>query len=90
MKKRDLFFGFIIGILAAILGAFIFLKFFTEYNLFLDFKQLSSNDILGKVMALGAVLNIVAFFTLLKLKKDLMARGVILATIILTILTLFL
>lgn len=89
MKKRDLFFGFMIGIFAATFGAFIFLKLFTKYNLFLDYKQLSYGNILGKVMTLGAILNIVAFFTLLKFKKDFMAQGVILATIILAILTLF-
>jgi hypothetical protein len=90
MEKKDFFIGFIIGIFAAILGAFIFLKLFTHYNLFLDYKQLSNAQLLGKVITLGAILNIIVFFILLKFKKEFMSRGVILATIILAILTLFL
>jgi hypothetical protein len=87
MGKRDFFIGFIIGIFAAILGAFIFLKLFTHYNLFVDYKQLSNGKILGKVITLGAILNIAAFFILLKLKKEFMARGIVLSLIILTIYT---
>ena len=90
MQKRDLLFGFSIGILTATIGAFIFLKLFTDYSLFVDFQKLRIVGIVGKVMTLGAILNLVAFFILLKLKKDFIARGVIFATIILTILTLFL
>ncbi len=90
MKIRDLIFGCILGIATATIGAYIFLEVFTDYNLFTDFQKLRSIGILGKIMTLGAILNLVVFFTLLKLKKDFMARGVIFATIILTILTLFL
>lgn len=50
---------------------------------------MKSQGFLGKLMTLGAVLNIGVFFFLLKIKKELMARGVVLATIILTIITLF-
>jgi hypothetical protein len=52
-------------------------------------KIINESGILGKVMALGAVLNIASFYILLQKKKELMARGVILATIILAIITVF-
>ena len=51
--------------------------------------KVKATDNLGKIITLGAVLNLIAFFILLHYKKDLMARGVILATIILAILTIF-
>jgi hypothetical protein len=44
---------------------------------------------MGKVMTLGAIVNIAVFFLLLHYKKELMARGIVLATIVLALLTLF-
>ena len=90
MKKTDLLIGLFIGIASALLGSSLFLTFFTKYNLFKDFEAIRAEEILGKVITLGAVLNIIVFFILLKKNKELMARGVVLATIILAIATLFL
>lgn len=88
MKKIDLFIGFVIGIITAILGSFIFIKMFTSHDFMEGLKIMKSQGYLGKIITLGAILNIIAFFILLKLNKDLMANGVVLATIILTIITL--
>ena len=90
MEKKALFLGFIIGMVAATLGAFLFVILFTDYNLFTDFQILRYEGVLGKIMTLGAILNIAAFFILMKMKREFMARGVVLATIVLTIITLFL
>ncbi|WP_298140443.1 hypothetical protein [Flavobacterium sp.] len=90
MKKTDLFIGLIIGLISAFVGSYLFLKTQTEYDLIEDFSIIKNEGILGKVMALGAVLNIIMFFILLKKNKELMARGVVMATIILALTTLFL
>jgi hypothetical protein len=42
---------------------------------------------MGKVITLGAIINILIFFYLLKKDKELMARGIVLATIILALAT---
>jgi hypothetical protein len=85
MKKSDLFIGFIIGILAASAGAFLFLLSFTKFQ-YLKFVILEPG-IMGKVITLGAIINILIFFYLLKKDKELMARGIVLATIILALAT---
>jgi hypothetical protein len=90
MKKTDLLIGLFIGIVSALLGASLFLAVFTNYNLFRDFEAIRAEQILGKVITLGAILNIIIFFILLKKNKELMARGVVLSTIVLAIATLFL
>jgi hypothetical protein len=90
MKKTDLLIGFIIGIVTAMLGTILFLISFTEYKSLSDFQLIKQQGILGKVITLGAILNIVIFFILLKINKELMARGIVLATIILALLTVFL
>ena len=89
MKKIDLLIGLLIGLIAAFIGSYLFIKSQTEYDLIEDFSILKTEGILGKVIALGAVLNIIIFFFLLKKNKELMARGVVLATIILAFYTLF-
>jgi hypothetical protein len=89
MKKTDLLIGFFIGLVSTFIGAYLFLKVKNKYDLIDDFNLLRIEGILGKVFVLGAILNIVVFYILLKKNKEMMARGVILATIILALSTLF-
>jgi hypothetical protein len=90
MKKTDLLIGFFIGIITTIIGTTLFLLAFTDFDSFSDFAQIREQGILGKVITLGAILNIFAFFILLKKNKELMARGIVLATIILALTTIIL
>ncbi|MFV5687075.1 hypothetical protein ACM55M_00425 [Flavobacterium sp. ZT3R25] len=89
MNKIDLLTGFVIGILASILGSYLFITFFTEFNFVNGMYIMQSEGKLGKIITLGSILDLVAFGILLKLNKELMARGVILAVIIMTLLSLF-
>lgn len=88
MNKIDLLIGVVIGFITTFLGIYIFLEFFTDFGFAIGINGLKARGILGKVITLGAILNIIAFFILLKFNKELMARGVVLATILLTIITL--
>jgi len=87
MQKTDLLIGFVLGIIGAATGVFLFITFFTDFEFGEGLIALKSQNSLGKLIALGAVINILLFFGLLKYNKDLMARGVVLATIALTVLT---
>ena len=88
MKKTDLLIGLFIGIIASVICSYIFIEVFTEYNFIEGIKILRFQGKLGKIISLGSILNIIVFFLLLKFNKELMARGVILGTILLTIITL--
>jgi hypothetical protein len=90
MKKTDLLIGFFIGLLSTMAGAYLFLLLFTNLITLEDILSIKKEGYLGKVITLGAILNIFIFFVLLQRKKELMARGIVLATIVLAILTLFL
>lgn len=90
MRKTDLLLGVLIGFATTIIGIFLFFKVFTPFGLSEGIENYKSLGYLGKIIAIGAVMNLIAFFILLKINKELMARGVILATILLTVLTLFL
>jgi hypothetical protein len=90
MKKTDIVIGVFIGFVATFIGTFLFFLCYTDYGFVEGVKGMRSQGFLGKVITLGAILNLVAFFVLLKLNKELMARGVVLATLLLTLITLFL
>ncbi|WP_396171915.1 hypothetical protein [Flavobacterium sp.] len=89
MEKKEVFIGILIGLIAALIGTILFILIFTDYEFLEGIRILKSQNSLGKLIALGAVLNIITFFVLLKLKKELMARGVVLATVLVTLITLF-
>lgn len=89
MKKIDLLYGFFIGIIAASIGVYCFIAFFTESAFLEGYTVLKGQGQLGKLITLGSILNLVAFFLLLKFNKEMMARGVVLATLILTVVTIF-
>ena len=88
MNKADLFFGFLIGLAAAFVGSYFFIVLFTKYDFLTGLEIMKSEGQTGKIITLGAVMNLIVFFLLLQFKRELMARGVVLATIVLTIITL--
>ena len=90
MNKIDLFIGFMIGIIVSILGMFLYLTLVIQIDFITGIQAMKSEGNLGKIVTLGSILDLVAFGVLLKMNKDLMARGVVLAVITLTIITIFL
>ncbi|MDR7208288.1 hypothetical protein [Flavobacterium piscis] len=86
MNKKDIFTGFIIGILTSLLGSYLFITFFTKFDISSGILTIKESGYLGKVITLGTILNLGVFF---KKNYEFMARGIILAVIILAISTLF-
>lgn len=89
MAKKDLLIGFTIGIIASILGSYLFITFFTDFDFMSGIHSMKSEGKLGKLITLGSILDLLAFAILLKLNKEMMARGVVLAVICIAIVTLF-
>jgi mannose/fructose/N-acetylgalactosamine-specific phosphotransferase system component IID len=89
MNKIDLLYGFIFGIIAALLGTYLFITFYTDFTFASGLQILKSQGNLGKVITLGAIPSLAVFGILLSLNKEMMARGVVLAVIALAILTIF-
>jgi len=89
MDKLDWLYGFLLGVGAATLGSYIFVSAFTDFDFMEGVVVLRYEGILGKLLTLGALLNIGVFFLLLHFKKETMAKGVILSTFFLATLTFF-
>ncbi|MCD9573551.1 hypothetical protein [Flavobacterium soyae] len=87
MDKKELVIGFIVGIFTSLLGSYLFIKFFTKFDLPAGIQTIREMGYLGKVITIGAVLDLPVFLILLKRNKEMMARGVIFAVIVLAIST---
>lgn len=87
MDKKLLFLGVLLGFFCTLVGASTYLFVFTDFNLFIDFQFIVAEHLLGKIIALGSVLNLAVFLMLLKLNKDIIARGLVLATLLTAIAT---
>jgi hypothetical protein len=89
MTKIELIIGFIAGILISILGSYLFIIFFTDFDFMTGIQTMKMEGKLGKLITLGSILDLITFAILLKLNQDGMARGVVLAVICIAIYTLF-
>ncbi|MFL0353924.1 hypothetical protein [Xanthomarina sp. GH4-25] len=86
--KKEILIGFIIGLVANTIGLyFAALAFGNGNDFFTVLRSASSEGILGKLISLGAILNLAVFFIFIKKKQDYRARGVLLATVIIAIST---
>ena len=89
MDKLHWAYGFLLGIAATLLGIYIFVEVFTKYHFSEGVAILKYGGMLGRLIKLGALLNLGVFFLLLRFKKDTMAKGVIVAVVFLAIMTFF-
>ena len=81
MIKQNIFTGFLTGLAANIAGVLLYVTLFSQSDLDATLKDAIENDYLGKIVALGAIVNFLPFFVFLKKKQNYHARGVLLATI---------
>lgn len=89
MITKELIFGFILGLVLAFIGTYLYVAAFTEFNLLRDFAILNGNGLVGKVITLGSLLTVALFLYLFYNKKDDWAKGVLASIIVLLILTFF-
>ena len=80
--RKDVLIGFLIGVIANLAGCYLYIFFFSKYSLVTTLQVALEQDILGNIIALGALLNLGVFFIFLKKKKYYRARGVIMATLL--------
>jgi len=79
---KEILIGFLIGLVANISGSYLYIFFFSKYELETTLEIALEQDVLGNIIALGALLNLGIFFVFLKKKKYYRARGVIAATLL--------
>ncbi|KJD31406.1 membrane protein [Tamlana nanhaiensis] len=88
MIKKDVFIGIIVGLIANAIGLFLAATLLGGGDDFTTvIKAAISEGFLGKLISLGAILNLIAFFVFIRKRQDYRARGVLLITVILAVFT---
>ncbi len=85
MIKKHVFIGFFIGLFTNLAGMFFYILLFSKMGLKETLEHSLQNDYLGKVIALGAILNFFPFFVFLKKNQIYKARGVLLASVLMAV-----
>lgn len=85
--KKEILIGVLISIVATLSGAFVYVEFFSKFDLQETLHVMKEQQLYGKVLTLAAVPNLFVFFVFLKKKQDYRARGVLLATILIAFTT---
>lgn len=85
--KKEIFIGVLVSLFATFGGMFLYLEYFSRYGFFETIDLIKQGNMLGPVIALSAIPNLLVFFVYLKKKQDYRARGVLIATIGIALLT---
>ena len=88
MIRKEVFLGIIVGLIANFIGLFLATIILGDSgDFFSTIEAANAEGFLTKLISLGAVLNLGAFFIFIKKKQDYRARGVLLATVLVAIFT---
>jgi hypothetical protein len=82
---KEIGLGLIFGLVANLIGSYLYLFFLSnikDLSLEGTIQVATEQDLLGNIIALGALLNFVVFFVFLKKKQYYRARGAVLATLV--------
>ena len=93
MSKKDIIFGISTGLISNIIGViFTVIFLFQEIsisNIFRIINESIDNNFITKLISLGAIVNLIAFFIFLKFNYVERARGVLIVTFLVAILTIY-
>lgn len=87
--KKEVVIGFFVGIIANTIGTLLYILLFSDRGVIETFAAAVEQEHVGSLLALGAILNLVAFFGFLRIKRDYRARGVMIATILTALVILY-
>lgn len=90
-KKKEIVKGVLFALLSSLSGLVLAILFLSENDSIVEsLKNSYYENFLGKLISLGAILNVLVFFVFIKKNQDERAKGVLLFTIFLAIFTLIL
>ncbi|GGE04881.1 hypothetical protein [Psychroflexus salis] len=86
--KKEIGIGTLVGLIANTIGVFVFSGLFiNEFDFERIFVVAYQNQVLNKIIALGAIFNFLPFYLFLKKNLIYRARGVLVATISIAVFT---
>ncbi|MBT8281660.1 MAG: hypothetical protein KJO16_08785 [Muriicola sp.] len=87
--KKELIIGFVVGLIANVFGTLLYILIFSDLGIMETFEVAEEQGYLGSLLALGAILNLIAFFAFLRIRRDQRAKGVLVATLLTALVILY-
>lgn len=89
MDKKEIIIGFVVGLIANTIGTLLYILLFSDFGITETYVAAVQQGHVGSILALGAILNLVAFFAFLKMRRDERAKGVLIATVLTALLIVY-
>ncbi len=83
--KKEIGIGILTGLIANVAGVYLYIAAFSDDAFMTTIRKSMSDGFFGKIVTLGAILNLLAFFLFIKKKQDYRARGVLMITVIIAV-----
>lgn len=87
--KKEIIIGFLVGVIANVLGVILYILIFSDLGIIETYNAAVEMERVGSILALGAILNLVAFFLFMRIRRDHRAKGVMISTILTALLILY-
>ncbi len=88
METKETIIGIVIGIIASAIGLTLSLLFFGTGDSISDSLSIAiAQGVFTKLVSIGALLNLGAFFLFINTNKESRAKGVLIATIVVALIT---
>ncbi len=87
--KKEIVIGFAVGVIANVFGTLLYILLFSDLSFRETFQVAEEQGYLGSLVALGAILNLLAFFGFLRIRRDQRAKGVLIATLLAALVILY-
>ena len=85
--KKEISIGILISLFATACGVFLYLQYFSKYGFDQTVEMIKEGNLYAQVLSLAALPNLFVFFIFIKKKQDYRARGVLIASIFIALVT---
>lgn len=78
------------SLFATAAGGFLYVEYFSKFSFGDTLKMIADGDLYGKILSIAAIPNLFVFLIYIKKKQDNRAKGVLMTTILIALITLIL
>ncbi|WP_339882375.1 hypothetical protein [Polaribacter vadi] len=88
--KKDILIGILVSLFATAGGCFLYIEYFSKFSFSETLQMIQDGNLYGKILSITAIPNLFVFFVFIKKKQDNRAKGVLITTIVIALMTLVL
>jgi len=88
--KKDILIGILVALFATAGGCFLYIEYFSKFSFSETIQMIQDGNLYGKILSIAAIPNLFVFFIFIKKKQDNRAKGVLITTILIALITLVL